>query len=41
MQEQFEMEQLADVFNNENESKVKEQSELIENLESQLNVISQ
>ena len=41
MRDQFEMEQVMDAVNNENENKVKEQSELIENLEQQLNSLSQ
>ena len=41
MREQFEMEQVMEAVNNENESKVKEQSEQIENLEQQLNALNQ
>ena len=41
MRDQFEMEQVMDAVNNENESKVKEQSEQIQNLEQQLNSLSQ
>ena len=41
MHDQFEMEQVTDAVNNENDSKVKEQSERIENLEQQLNAINQ
>ena len=41
MHDQFEMEQVMEAVNNENESKVKEQSERIENLEQQLNSLSQ
>ena len=33
MRDQFEMEQVMDAVNNENDSKVKEQSEQIQNLE--------
>ena len=41
MRDQFDMEQVMDAVNNENESKVKEQSERIQNLEQQLNSLSQ
>ena len=41
MRDQFELEQVMDAVNNENESKVKEQSEQIQNLEQQLNSLSQ
>ena len=41
MRDQFEMEQVMDAVNNENDSKVKEQSERIQNLEQQLNALSQ
>ena len=41
MREQFEMEQVMEAVNNENESKVKEQSSQIQNLEQQLNVLNQ
>ena len=41
MREQFEMEQVMDAVNHENESKVKEQSEQIQNLEQQLNALNQ
>ena len=40
MRDQFEMEQVMDAVNNENDSKVKEQSEQIQNLEQQLNALS-
>ena len=41
MRDQYEMEQVMDVVNQENESKVKEQSDRIQNLEQQLNSLSQ
>ena len=41
MREQFEMEQVMEAVNNENESKVKEQSGQIQNLEQQLNALNQ
>ena len=41
MREQFEMEQVMEAVNNENESKVKEQSSQIQNLEQQLNSLNQ
>ena len=41
MRDQYEMEQVMDAVNNENDSKVKEQSERIQNLEQQLNSLSQ
>ena len=41
MREQFEMEQVMEAVNNENESKVKAQSEQIQNLEQQLNALNQ
>ena len=41
MREQFEMEQVMEAVNNENESKVKEQSSQIQNLEQQLNALNQ
>ena len=41
MRQQFEMEQVMEAVNNENESKVKEQSEQIQNLEQQLNALNQ
>ena len=40
MRDQFDMEQVMDAVNQENESKVKEQSEQIQNLEQQLNALS-
>ena len=41
MRDQYEMEQVMDAVNHENESKVKEQSDRIQNLEQQLNSLSQ
>ena len=41
MRDQYEMEQVMDAVNHENESKVKEQSEQIQNLEQQLNALNQ
>ena len=41
MRDQYEMEQVMDAGNHENESKVKEQSDRIQNLEQQLNSLSQ
>ena len=41
MREQFEMEQVMEAVNNENESKVKLQSEQIQNLEQQINTMNQ
>ena len=41
MREQFEMEQVMEAVNNENESKVKEQSSQSQNLEQQLNALNQ
>ena len=41
MRDQYEMEQVMDAVNHENESKVKEQSDQIQNLEQQLNALSQ
>ena len=40
MREQYEADQLIDVINHENEKKVEEQTERIQNLEQQLNAIS-
>ena len=41
MREQFEMEQVMEAVNNENESKVKLQSEQIQNLEQQINTMNE
>ena len=41
MRDQFDVEQVMDAVNQENESKVKEQSEQIQNLEQQLASLSQ
>ena len=41
MRDQFDVEQVMDAVNQENESKVKEQSEHIQNLEQQLASLSQ
>ena len=41
MREQFEMEQVMEAVNNENESKVKDYSDKIQNLEQQLNSLNQ
>ena len=41
MQDEFEMEQVMDAVNKENDSKVKDQSDRIQNLEQQLNAMSQ
>ena len=41
MRDQYEIEQVMDAVNHENESKVKDQSERIQSLENQLNAMGQ